>query len=60
MTTNWNTSQESDEPDNKAEQFNEIEEKLRELMDETSDRVENQLGNAHNELDAYRRNHDFA
>lgn len=46
--------------ENEEGRFTEIEEKLRGLMEETSEEVEDRLQNARDELDAYRREQDLA
>jgi len=47
-------------PDDEAERFEHVEEKLRRLMDQTGGEAERALQDARNELDAYRREHDLA
>lgn len=48
------------EPEDEADRFNELEEKLRGLMDESEGEFEESLRNARDELDMYRRKEDLA
>lgn len=50
----------SGDPDDEADRFKQIEEKLRGLIDETDDETERVLQDARDELDAYRRRRDLA
>jgi chromosome segregation ATPase len=50
----------SGEPEDQADRFREVEEKLRGLQDTADDEAETQLRNARDELDAYRRKEGLA